>query len=208
MAFPQSPSPYLYILVYNYMAKRKDIASYVFENFTLGQIQAGTLVPRHNVSEDEEGNRKYKTVLKKVKGTNIPASTLYRMQLPADDPRHLKPGKKTIDKLNKFYHRFAYNSVRRYGGGIEYSKKASRYPPFQLKEILREGLDNAKRIAESRGVPVEYVLAGLAQSRKFSDMDALDRYLEDEGIIGLSIRQKKKSYAEIALFPRYNKSKL
>lgn len=190
------------------MAKRKDIASYVFHKFTLGGIQSGVTILRHKVIENEDGERIYKTVEKKIKGTRIPASTLYRMQLPEDDPRHLKPGKKTLDKLNKFYQRFAYNSVRKYGGGIDYAKKASQYRPSRLSNVLREGLDNAKRIAEARGVPLEYVLAGLSQSRKFTDRDSLDRYLEDVGIADLSINQKKKTYAEIAQFPKYNKSRL
>lgn len=157
--------------------------------------------------EKEDGERTYHTVERKIKGVNIPASTLHRMQLPEDHPKYLKPSQKTIDKLSQFYHRVAYNRVRRYGGGIDYAKKASRYEPGRLNDVLANAIDNAKRIAQARNVPVEYVLAGLAISRKFDTQDDLDRYMEEESIDELTIHEKRKTYKELSRFPKYNKSK-
>jgi len=184
------------------MAKRRDIAAYVLQNFTLGELQKGIYMPREVMTEDSDGRTIHKTVLRPVKGTGIPASTISRMLLPQNHPKYLQPRKTTLDKFRRFYERFAYNAVRSQGTGQQEAQKARRIDPSKLDAKLEVFRNTAKTISQNKNIPLPYIISGMSISNKYKSSKDWENYLKDKKFTPLTIKEIIQTSKEVAFFPQ------
>jgi adenylate kinase family enzyme len=117
-----------------------DKASYILATLSPGEIQSYT-----SINVPKKMGRKYDsniiTIQRHVRGTNIPASTIKRMQNKTITPRE-----PTIKKLAKMYERIMNTRLRAAGANKEDALKFKRYDPETISSQIRKYNQWSKKI--------------------------------------------------------------
>lgn len=172
------------------MSKRLERAAWVLENIPLGKIQSGMTFSREMMGEKPDGTKVHYTRYHKIAGTNIPASTLHRIALPETHPQKFTPSDKTIDALSQFYQRYQYNTARAYGAQPQEAQTVRHFSPEKAEEYIKDLYKIAIQISKNRDVPVEYIIAGMQQSKKYHDVGEWENYVDEELDEELSLEEE------------------
>lgn len=127
----------------------------MLESFSPGELQAGAFTGKPRKLRDGT----ITTVSERTTGTRIPASTWKRMQ-----DGIIKPGPKTIAKLEKFKERYQYNQLRASGAPVKEAKKFSRTDFAEAMKRAAQYIEGAKRVAnalskvQKRKINYEWIL--------------------------------------------------
>lgn len=110
----------------------------------------------------------------RIEGPKIPAPTIQKFQQGIWTPRQ-----RSIEKIEKFYHRFQYARLRAAGFNTKEAQRLSRRDTPLVQSRIEQRLTVAATIAREKNVPIEFVLQKISESEMKSDQ--WEEYIRRKG---------------------------